>query len=372
MRKMQKMRWKAIQKAVKTMEGKQPESDKAVRNAVARVCAAGQRGIASTNYKNCGRRYGEDGGKYLITPQQEKGLVQFVKQWRNKRFCTCKHIRRELKLEAAPRTIARALNRNGYHWCQVSKKSPLTAKQLQQRRVWVDRFFHKSPIWWTQNMHLIFDGVTLTKAPKSLDLRQKHAAQSIRHMWMKKNEKMDPALHTYNKYGVQLGTKVPLWGGFTGDGTFSLRLWTEKAKMKKEAWAKHIPQLKRAAAISGSSGGVKKLKLWHDNETFIQLPREYKKAGLTSMNFPPNSGDLNPIETVWAKLRRDLATREFEDLKAGRLISTIAFKQRVAQLLTSYSLPGPGEQRSYLEKLVRGMPSRLAKCRKNKYGPCGK
>ena len=80
MRKMQKMRWKAIQKAVKTMEGKQPESDKAVRNAVARVCAAGQRGIASTNYKNCGRRYGEDGGKYLITPQQEKRLVQFVKQ----------------------------------------------------------------------------------------------------------------------------------------------------------------------------------------------------------------------------------------------------------------------------------------------------
>ena len=102
-------------------------------------------------------------------------------------------------------------------------------------------------------MHLVYDGVTLTKAPKSLDLRQKHAAQSIRHMWMKKSERMDPRLHTFNRYGVQLGVKVPLWGGFTGDGAFSLRLWIEKPKMKKEEWAQHIPQLKRAAATSASS-----------------------------------------------------------------------------------------------------------------------
>ena len=253
MRKMEKMKWKHIQKEVKTMEGKKPGSDHAVRNAVARVATAGARGIATTSYHNSGRRYGEDGGKYLITPQQENDVVKFVKNWRNKKFCTCKYIKRELKLGATPRTIARALNRNGYRWCQVSKKSPLTAKQMQQRKLWVNRYLNKSPTWWTQNMHLIFDGVTLTKAPKNLDLRQKHAAQSIRHMWMKETEKMDPTLHTHNRYGVQLGTKVPLWGGFTGDGTFSLRLWTAKPKMKKEDWIQNIPQLKRAAATCGTS-----------------------------------------------------------------------------------------------------------------------
>ena len=76
-----------------------------------------------------------------------------------------------------------------------------------------------------------------TKAPKNLDLRQKHAAQAIRHMWMRPGEKMDPALHTFNRYGVQLGTKVPLWGGFTGEGQFALRLWTQRPKQKKEEWA---------------------------------------------------------------------------------------------------------------------------------------
>ena len=46
----------------------------------------------------------------------------------------------------------------------------------------------------------------------------------------------------------------------------------------------------------------------------------------------PNSGDLNPIETAWAELRKDLAEREFEDLKTGKVISKTAFKQRVSQL----------------------------------------
>ena len=107
----------------------------------------------------------------------------------------------------------------------------------------------------------------MTKAPKNLDLRQKHAAQNIRHMWMKKTEKMDPTLHTYNRYGVQLGAKVPLWGGFTGDGSFSLRLWTAKPKMKKEEWVQYVPQLKRAAAAHGSSELLSDCKhhQWHNH-----------------------------------------------------------------------------------------------------------
>ena len=48
------------------------------------------------------------------------------------------------------------------------------------------------------------------------------------------------------------------------------------------------------------------------------------------------------------------------------------FKQRVAQFLHSYSVPGNGETYSSLRKLVRGMPARLAKCRRNKFGRCGK
>ena len=114
------------------------------------------------------------------------------------------------------------------------------------------------------------------------------------------------------------------------------------------------------------------MKIWHDNEGFLLVPGEDKRLGLQSMRFPPNSGDLNPIETVWARLGYDLAAREREDLKEGRELSSQQFKQRVSQLLTAYTKRKPGERFNYYQRLLRSMPARLAKCRANKYGPCVK
>ena len=73
----------------------------------------------------------------------------------------------------------------------------------------------------------------------------------------------------------------------------------------------------------------------------------------------PNSGDLNPIETVWARLRRDLAQREFEDLKHDKIITTQQFKQRVAQLLHSYSLKGPGDRVLVLREVSERNASKI-------------
>ena len=100
----------------------------------------------------------------------------------------------------------------------------------------------------------------------------------------------------------------------------------------------------------------------------------YRSHGLEMVNFPPNSGDLNPIENVWAKLRLDLAKMEQNDLsqKPPRFLTTTAFKIRVSGLLSSYGQIQPGQDKSYLQKLVHGMPARLAKCRRNLFGRCGK
>ena len=80
---------------------------------------------------------------------------------------------------------------------------------------------------------------------------------------------------------------------------------------------------------------------------------------------------LSPIEAVWARLRRDLAVREMADLKAGRCLSVCQYKSRASQILTSYSFPQSGESMSYLSRLLRGMPRRLAKCKANGSGRCG-
>ena len=113
--------------------------------------------------------------------------------------------------------------------------------------------------------------------------------------------------------------------------------------------------------------------MWHDNERFLLQPDVYADHGLELVRFPPSSGDLNPIETVRAWLRKDLAQREMTDLTAGKPAQTVGqFRARAAQMLRSYSAPKLGDSRSRLEKLVRGMPERLRKCKANKFGKCGK
>ena len=164
---------------------------------------------------------------------------------------------------------------------------------------------------------------------------------------------------------------LPLWCGFTGSGEFALRLWTPSPKMNKAAWAKLVPALGRAA-MPPQFASQRRVNVWHDNETFLNQPEVYKKHCMTSVKFPPNSGDLNPIETVWARLRRDLAVQEMADLQAGHSLSTCQYKRRASLLLTSYGVPQAGESISYLSRLLRGMPRRLAKCKANRYGPCGK
>ena len=358
----------AAAQMVKTVNGDEPK-EHAMRNAISRVSAQATDDLPGrTLYANCGR-------KAIMTEEQTKAAVAFVQKWRHKRFCTCRYIIQELRLPVTKRTLARVLNKQGFYWKKVPRTMRLDRKDLEKRKAWVEQYELKSPAWWEQNMNLVLDGVTLTMAPKSLNARQKHAAQRIDHMWLRKGEKLLPDANTFNRYGVQLGTKVPLWGGFTGGGQFTLRLWTPHPKMKKADWEAHVPALKRAVDVAEARAperASKRAKVWHDNEKFLLCPDTYRRSGLVQVRFPPNSGDLNPIETVWAWLRRDLAAREQEDLAAGHVLSVAKFRKRVAQLLNSYGTRAGGKSVSSLQKLVRGMPKRLANCRKNKFGRCGK
>ena len=70
--------------------------------------------LPKSRYANCGRR------KELQASDVKK-VVGFVKKLRCKRFCTCRYIRRELKLHVSCRTINRVLNDNGFYWRKVPR-----------------------------------------------------------------------------------------------------------------------------------------------------------------------------------------------------------------------------------------------------------
>ena len=113
-------------------------------------------------------------------------------------------------------------------------------------------------------------------------------------------------------------------------------------------------------------------QIWHDNEGFLKLTCVYKKAGLRMVTFTPINGDLKPIETAWAALRRQLAEREQQDMDQDKYLTAAQHRARAAQIRHAFSKPKAGETYNYLGKLVRGMPKRLALCKRNRYGKCGK
>ena len=123
---------------------------------------------------------------------------------------------------------------------------------------------------------------------------------------------------------------------------------------------------------SNGGGGISAKDQVHGKERFLLCPDVYRREGLEQTRFPPNSGDLNPIETVWARLRKDLAAREQEDLRQGKVLTAAQFKLRAAQILQSYSIVKLGERKIYYQKLARGMTRWLQACLLNAYGRCGK
>ena len=60
----------------------------------------------------------------------------------------------------------------------------------------------------------------LSSGMPSLPLSCSGLSSSAMTPWMRKGEESDPNCHVHNRYGIQLGTKVPLWGRIHWRGEF--------------------------------------------------------------------------------------------------------------------------------------------------------
>ena len=111
-------------------------------SAVQRVCTMKPGDLVpQTKYGNCGR-------KAALTDAQEHAIVAFVTLWRHKRFCTCGYIKKLLRLKVSKRTIARALNKHGFFWRPVPKKSRLSKSDLEKREEFWNMYGGKTSAWW--------------------------------------------------------------------------------------------------------------------------------------------------------------------------------------------------------------------------------
>ena len=121
-----------VRAEVQNLAGGAP-SVKAVWSAVQRVSAMRDGDLLpSSRYENCGR-------KEKLSKADVKRIISFVKEWRNKRFCTCGYVKTALRLQVSNRTICNVLNRNGFFWRALPRVRGFSAEELRKRKAWIDQ-----------------------------------------------------------------------------------------------------------------------------------------------------------------------------------------------------------------------------------------
>ena len=80
------------------------------------------------------------------------------------------------------------------------------------------------------------------------------------------------------------------------------------------------------------------------------------------------------FDNTWASASASGAQQDAHapDATSNKVLTKAQFRQRAAQILKSYEEKAPGQSWSRLQKLVRGMPARLARSKARRYGRCGK
>ena len=114
-------------------------------------------------------------------------------------------------------------------------------------------------------------------------------------------------------------------------------------KLHASEWATIVRSGKLTAAIRALSP-VRKRGPWHvlcDNESFLDAApcaKAHMLKRIKLWHIPPRSPDLNPVEQVWAHLKRKLKAMDLADAVAQRpLLGKTAYKLRVRRLVRSRS-----------------------------------
>ena len=112
-------------------------------------------------------------------------------------------------------------------------------------------------------------------------------------------------------------------------------------KLTVAEWQKVVASGKLATAIKALKP-VKRSGPWSvlcDNESFLRaktVAKAHRDSGVTLWKMPAKSPDLNPVERVWAWLRKRLRALDLQDAVAKKkVLSKAAYRARVRRVLRS-------------------------------------
>jgi transposase len=207
-------------------------------------------------------------------------------------FITPKEIRTDVHLDVSARTVRRRLDDAGLFGRVARISFPFTQEHINKRLAFAHKYGDwDKPQWekvlFTDETYIILGGNG--------------------QVWVQRPE--DSAL--LSQYMIERSThadQIGFWGCFSAQGIGTSRLYdhTMDSRFLTDTYNQYMRTHARRTWPSGP------WYLLQDNapsHTSVETKAWLHNNGITCIEFPPHSPDLNPIENLWAQLKRRIDNR---------------------------------------------------------------
>ena len=236
------------------------------------------------------------------------------------------------------RTVRRYLRNLGYEYAVKLKKQWLNAKHKKDRVAWCEQHQHWTVADWRR---IIFSDKSTFYV-----LKRKNQVK----VWRTDDERL--LRECVQQMNTGDGGKVGIWGGISGEGTMSARIFdgTMNGMVYCDVLQKELKQSMAKLPKKTMFIFQQDLAPWHTSNL---VKEKISKMKLNVLPWTAKSPDLNPIEMLWSILDKKLAAKPI--YSKSELFSRLQSEwDNIDQLLCC--------------NLIDSMPDRIQKCLKAKGG----
>lgn len=209
-----------------------------------------------------------------------------------RKFITPKQIKNELSLDCSSRTVRRRLDEVGLHGRIAQREFPFTDEIIRKRKSFAEGYLN-----WTIDQ---WDAVVFSD-----ETHVELGTHSQVWVQRRENETFDPQFLTDR---IPHPQRVSLWGCFCAKGIGQAEIFTDTLDGAQyvDILAHNLPPTYNCFYPSGQWWFLQDNAPAHCSNTSLQWLHNH---GINCIDFPPNSPDLNPIENLWADVKRRVDAR---------------------------------------------------------------
>ena len=288
-------------------------------------------GSVASSRKNCGR-------KKKLTPRHLRVIEIALRRSPTKSSRKLKMELQNTGVNIGASTLRRYLKKMGLVSRFAARKPLLTRRHRALRLAFAKKYVKKPQEFWANVLFTDETRIAIRNDCSRTRLRRKNGE---RLHFITPTVKHPPA--------------VMLWGSFSAKGVGRIR-FLEKGEMCNSAW--YLKVLNQQVKWSARSLFAGEFFLQDDGAPChrSKVVKDFvRQQGWSTLDWPPQSPDLNPIENLWSLLKKKIWTHNFN--------STMELKARIIAVWNH------GLDKELLEKLSYSMTDRLEAVIKARGGP---